>query len=626
MSEDPRGAEPPFDPDEPGRNEVEGLKDRVRWLEDELRRVMGRVDREVYERNRTSRQVAHLFEVSARVLAAQDLDRQLELVAGGIVTACNFRRCVITLIDGSWRVWKRSHAGLSPTEGKALEETPEITPEVRKRILDESYRIGNSYFIPHESNLGGQLSRVGVSSRRTEGDFVDWHPEDFLFVPLIGSDGVMLGTISVDDPLDGRRPTAQSLTILELFAREAAFAIEQSQLLRNLRTTEGYLENLITNSTDAIVTTDPSGKIKVWNVGATTMLGWSAEEMIGESVVRVYGDEKTAASIKRRLMSEDEGGPGRLEGHETVLVSSKGERIPVAISVSALYDDTGKFLGTAGISRDLRPWKLLEQERLASEKAATLGEVAAALCHEINNFLEEILSAGQVSLLNLDMQETREMYRDAGKEKLLGKEMERLGVISREALKIAGLTNRLQGIARGGTYDTTEYVGPIRMMELGELSPDIAGARILVADDRQYIREFLQDFLVLEGFRVDVAEDGREAIEMVGRAHYDLVLSDIKMPHVNGYEVFAKVKEAHPETKIILMTAYGYDPAHSIVKASEFDLAAVLFKPFQMARVRNAIVKALGMSEGPKHGNGNGNTGTDPENGNSASDAEGGAR
>jgi DNA-binding NtrC family response regulator len=71
------------------------------------------------------------------------------------------------------------------------------------------------------------------------------------------------------------------------------------------------------------------------------------------------------------------------------------------------------------------------------------------------------------------------------------------------------------------------------------------------------------------------------------------VLSDIKMPFKNGYEVFEGVRESHPDTKVILMTAYGYDPSHSIVKASSRGLSDVLYKPFQMARVRDAITKAL---------------------------------
>ena len=568
---------------------IEEAAVRLSKLASEVERLKEKLETASRERRAEHDQVTRLLGVSGAMLASSDLDEQLRLVADAIVSACNYRRCVITLFDEEWRVWKRAHAGLTPEEARSLEERPAISPETRRRILDESYRIGNSYFVPHESRLGSELASVGVKTARGAEEFVDWHPEDLLFVPLLGKDGRVLGTISVDDPADGRRPTPDSLRILELFAREAAFAIDQSALLLELARTEGYLRNLVKSSRDAIITTDPQGRIVLWNEGAARMLGWTAQEIVGESVLKVYGSEEEARRIMRQLMSPGQG--GQLEGHETALVAKNGESIPVALSASALYDAPGNFLGTAGISRDLRPWKRLERETVAAEKAATLGEVAATLCHEINNFLEEILSAGQVSLLTLDRSDVREMYGAAGKEKTLEKEIERLSVISKEALKIAGLTNRLQAIARGGSYTTTEYLGEIRMVEVPR---EDLGGKILVADDREYIREFLKDFLVLEGFEVDVAQDGDEAVEKATARHYDLVLSDIKMPGRNGYEVFEGVRSADPRTKVILMTAYGYDPSHSIVKAAEFGLADVLYKPFQMARVREAIVKALG--------------------------------
>jgi PAS domain S-box-containing protein len=535
--------------------------------------------------------VAYLLRISAAVLVATDLDEQLRLVAEGIVSACNFRRCVISLLDRKWNVWKRAHAGLTPEDVKTLADTPPISAQERQRIFQEALRVGSSYFVPHDSHLGSLLGKSGVSSKRGEQEFVDWHPEDFLFVPMYGKEGRILGTISVDDPIDGRRPTAQSLRILELFAREAAFAIEQSDLLRALRRTENYLESLISSSPDAIVTTDTEGRIVVWNEGAEKMLGWRKDEIVGKSVLKVYAEEKEAREIMRRLRSATD--EKRPRGHETELISKSGERIPVALSASALRSASGEFLGTAGISRDLRPWKALEEERRRAEKVATLSEVAATVCHEINNFLEEILSAGQVSLLNLEEPELRTMFEKSGKIGELEKEIDRLTVISREALKIAALTNQLQSLARGGEYATTEYVGDIRMVDLQGTRGTLAG-KILVADDREFIREFLRDFLVLEGFEVDVASDGKEAIEKAKLRHYDVVLSDIKMPEKNGYEVFAAVRESDPATQVILMTAYGYDPNHSIVKAAEQGLTTVLYKPFQMARVREAIVKALG--------------------------------
>ena len=161
--------------------ESQGLSRRVRELEDMLKAAES-------ERRRTRDQVEQLFRVSAAILATSELEEQLRLVAGGIVAACNYRRCVITLFDDEWRVWMRAHAGLTASEARSLAETPALAPETRRRILDERYRIGNSYFVPHESKLGEQLSGVGVRTSRTREEFVDWHPEDLLFVPLRGQE------------------------------------------------------------------------------------------------------------------------------------------------------------------------------------------------------------------------------------------------------------------------------------------------------------------------------------------------------------------------------------------------------------------------------------------------------
>jgi PAS domain S-box-containing protein len=340
----------------------ERLAERVEELERRLVRAEA-------ERRRTRDQVEQLFRVSAAILATAELEEQLRLVAGGIVSACNFRRCVITLFDEGWRVRMRAHAGLTPKQARSLEETPALSPETRRRILDERYRIGNSYFVPHESKLGVQLSGVGVGTSRTQDEFVDWHPEDLLFVPLRGQEEKVLGTISVDDPDDGRRPTPQSLRVLELFAREAAFAIEQNLLLRDLRTAEGYLENVVRNSRDAIIATDPDGRIVVWNTGAERTLGWDAAEMVGESVLKAYASAEDAHEIMHKIMATDDDDEGHVESRETLLRSKSGDAIPVALTASGLYDEQGAFLGTAGISRDLRPWKLLEREIAAAESS-----------------------------------------------------------------------------------------------------------------------------------------------------------------------------------------------------------------------------------------------------------------
>jgi two-component system, sensor histidine kinase SagS len=129
-----------------------------------------------------------------------------------------------------------------------------------------------------------------------------------------------------------------------------------------------------------------------------------------------------------------------------------------------------------------------------------------------------------------------------------------------------------------------------------DVDPFLAGRRVLVVDDESVIRETVGDVLRPHGCVVDLAKDGVEAISLVNQSRYDLVITDIKMPGATGYEVFAAAKKACADTEVILMTAFGYDPNHSIVRANQEGLAAVLFKPFKVRQLleecRGALLKS----------------------------------
>jgi len=123
--------------------------------------------------------------------------------------------------------------------------------------------------------------------------------------------------------------------------------------------------------------------------------------------------------------------------------------------------------------------------------------------------------------------------------------------------------------------------------------PVLSGKRVLVADDEELIRNTICDILTPCGCQVDVAADGAAARYMLQQEQYDLVISDIKMPGANGYEVFAAAKAACKDTQVILITAFGYDPHHSIVRANREGLSAVLMKPFKVQQLLDQCRKAI---------------------------------
>ena len=116
-------------------------------------------------------------------------------------------------------------------------------------------------------------------------------------------------------------------------------------------------------------------------------------------------------------------------------------------------------------------------------------------------------------------------------------------------------------------------------------------SRILVVDDNTAFCENIADILELHGYEVVAVGDGVKALEEVQADGFDLVLMDIKMPVMNGLEVFKKIKEIIPRLPVILMTAYAVEDL--IEEALQGGIFGVLYKPFDPERLFSIIESAL---------------------------------
>lgn len=151
---------------------------------------------------------------------------------------------------------------------------------------------------------------------------------------------------------------------------------------------------------------------------------------------------------------------------------------------------------------------------------------------------------------------------------------------------------------RGSIRDVA--AGPKTVLGTSEDAPEpaadelLTGKRILIADDEENIRTTIAQVLRKQGCVVDLAKDGYEACAILEQEPLDLIISDIKMPYRNGYEIFAAAHRVRGDLPVMLMTGFGYDPHHSIVRASQEGLSSVLFKPFKVEQLIEEVRKALG--------------------------------
>jgi CheY-like chemotaxis protein len=130
----------------------------------------------------------------------------------------------------------------------------------------------------------------------------------------------------------------------------------------------------------------------------------------------------------------------------------------------------------------------------------------------------------------------------------------------------------------------------------GERRRALAGRRILVVDADEQVRVAAHALLERSGCTVETARDAAEATSLVragGADAYDVIISDIRLPDMSGYQLLLKLQEILDVVPLVLMTGFGYDPGHSIVKARQAGIDLVLFKPFRVDQLLDTVEKAI---------------------------------
>lgn len=117
--------------------------------------------------------------------------------------------------------------------------------------------------------------------------------------------------------------------------------------------------------------------------------------------------------------------------------------------------------------------------------------------------------------------------------------------------------------------------------------------KILIIDDEPAILEMLKKTFVCEGFCVDTAEGGVSAFRMILKKTYHLVISDIRMPGINGIDLLQKIKTVKPDTDVLIITAYNTHD--NIKRAFQFKASGLLFKPFSIEQIKTKVHRILEM-------------------------------
>jgi DNA-binding NtrC family response regulator len=131
----------------------------------------------------------------------------------------------------------------------------------------------------------------------------------------------------------------------------------------------------------------------------------------------------------------------------------------------------------------------------------------------------------------------------------------------------------------------------LRQRSYGSSAGALGVGNILVVDDEGTIRTLLKDILVREGHEVTVISGGKQAIDLMERRRFDLVVTDLKMPGSDGVEVLLAAKEVDPQLPVLVIT--GYPTVESMARLVRMGASDYITKPFNIDLIKVTVAKLL---------------------------------
>jgi len=209
------------------------------------------------EIRKSNKQQASLMKSSAEMIHSTELRQRLRAILEAI-KGSGWRRVVLSVRNQDLDIEKPEDivtAGLTNEEQEFLWTNKQPGKIWQERLGQEfsRFRIGEFYYLPWgDPWVRRKFSAGTVASHMKPEEMIDWNPDDLLYAPLKLADGRIVGIVSIDDPLDGRQPTKESLAPLELFLYQAAVAIENAQLLQQLKEYSEHLEEKVEKRTQEL--------------------------------------------------------------------------------------------------------------------------------------------------------------------------------------------------------------------------------------------------------------------------------------------------------------------------------------------------------------------------------------
>ncbi len=504
-------------------------------------------------------QMAVFSRVSNRIVQEDHLEAACRLFLETIREHSGYRRAVLTLLDAEGKDSQSFFTGFSDDDIDAFHRH-KLTPTQRRAIFHDRHRHGNSYLVPAEAAtelVGLRPGGAGASAAGSAG---------LLFIPLYGGRGSMIGTVMLDEPAEDNPPSAEALSALELFASGVAHAIEKKRLdvaVKNaqarLRTVQEQL--MQAEKMSAIgqlisgVTHELNNPLSGIMGFAQLLLGAEVNPKTKKNLERIYTEAVRCQKIVHNLLSFS-------RRHQPEKTSRRLDEVIESVLELRAYQ--------------LQVDDVAVERRYDPSLPPTMVDV-----HQIQQVVLNVVNnAHQAMMLVADRPRRLTIATERKGDRLCVRISDTGSGIPRERLeKIFDpfYTTKAEGKGTGlglsvsraiirehqGTISAGSVLGEGTTMTLDlplvadtaapradEEKPASARApvplRLLVVDDEEVLTELLGDFLRSVGHQVDQARDGRQALSMASSRDYDIILSDLKMPGLDGQGFYEQLNMVKP--------------------------------------------------------------------------------
>ncbi len=316
-------------------------------------------DRILKQAKLTIKQLERIFEIGTELTLDIALDNILKKICGAIRRTLGWNIVIMDIKNAYDDNYKTvGLLGIKDADYQNLIKGDNYP--IFKSRQDVSINISKSFFFDHTRLT--QKSRNEQDSLRGE-----WNDNDWVYVPIM-SRGKQLGMISLNDPVERRRPSIERIRSIEYFANQAAVVIENTELFEKLKTSELRYRMLAETMTMGLVTCNTEGKILYMNNSLIQMMKYGEiEKLLGKEFYEFCSETsrpKLEKAIAQTLTDNDplSEHTEELAGVEIDLVASDGEVIPFMIYASPFYQQTEK-IGFFGVLADLRNQKRIERMR-----------------------------------------------------------------------------------------------------------------------------------------------------------------------------------------------------------------------------------------------------------------------